>query len=288
MPSKKPSGLGRGLDALFSAPSLRDDVLEVRQNGAREIALHKITPSPNQPRSKFDQEKIEQLAFSIKEHGVLQPIVISENSAGHYSIIAGERRYRASVLAGLTSIPAVVRSVSDNQKLEIALVENVQREDLNPIELALGFKRLHDDFSMSYDDIGKRIGKAHSTVQNIVRLLGLPAPQQQALVGGTISEGHARSLLGLSHKPDAQLALFSHIVNKHWSVRQAELFVKVHKDESITQVERIKKMSLETAETKTLGKRLKTKVTIHRSAHGGRIALAFKDEDDLERLLNLL
>lgn len=276
-------GLGRGLDALFPSGFPTTDVLNSRSEGVKEISLELIKAHSNQPRKVFDDEKIEQLTYSIKEHGVLQPIVLIEQS-GSYQIVAGERRYRAAKKAGLKTIPAVVRTASELQQLEIALVENIQREDLDPIEQALSIKRLHDDFSQGYDQIAKRLGKAETTLSNLVRLLGLPAPYQQALQDKNISEGHARCLLALSRDQPAQETLYKNILDRKWSVRRAELFVKAHKEGATAKAKQTIQRS-ETPATKRLSKKIGAPVTIQRTAKGGKIVIAFKGDDELEKIL---
>jgi len=287
--TKRLSGLGRGLDALFPSNFETADVLrDASTDGVFEVDVTSIVAMKNQPRSVFDLEKIEQLAYSIKEHGVLQPLVLVQRAPGSYEIVAGERRFRAAKKAGLSKVPAVLRTVTDLQQLEIALVENIQREDLSPIDQAVSIKRLHDDFSQSYDQIAKKLGKAHSTVQNIVRLLGLPAPLQAALKDGGISEGHARSLLALTDEPDIQNILFQHIVRSHWSVRKAELFVKSHKESGGQHAVRAIKMQDQNDATKQLESKFNRAVRIQRTAKGGKLTIAFKDDNDLERLLKEL
>jgi ParB family chromosome partitioning protein len=286
--TKKPSGLGRGLDALFPTDFSKESVLRDIKQGVQEVNLDLITPKKGQPRTVFDDEKIEQLSYSMKTHGVLQPIVLVETARDAYTIIAGERRFRAAKKAGLKTIPAVVRTATELQQLEIALVENIQREDLNPIEQAISVARLHDEFGQSYESIAKRLGKAHTTVVNTVRLLGLPAPYQQALSDGAMGEGHARALLALSHAGQAQAQLFKHIINDHWSVRKAELFVQAHKSEAPSTRKTAKLMKTESKETKLLEKKLMTPVRIQRTAKGGKLTIAFKDEEDLNRLLGIL
>jgi ParB family chromosome partitioning protein len=276
-------GLGRGLDALFPSGFPTTDVLNSRSEGVKEISLELIKAHSNQPRKVFDDEKIEQLTYSIKEHGVLQPIVLIEQS-GSYQIVAGERRYRAAKKAGLKTIPAVVRTASELQQLEIALVENIQREDLDPIEQALSIKRLHDDFSQGYDQIAKRLGKAETTLSNLVRLLGLPAPYQQALQDKNISEGHARCLLALSRDQPAQETLYKNILDRKWSVRRAELFVKAHKEGATAKAKQTIQRS-ETPATKRLSKKIGAPVTIQRTAKGGKIVIAFKGDDELAKIL---
>jgi ParB family chromosome partitioning protein len=287
--AKKLSGLGRGLDALFPTDFETADIIRgASADGVYEVDIASIKVMKNQPRTVFDAEKIEQLMYSIKEHGVLQPLVLVERSTGSYEIVAGERRFRAAKKAGLSKVPAIVRTVTDLQQLEIALVENIQREDLSPIDQAVSIKRLHEDFSQSYEKIALKLGKAHSTIQNLVRLLGLPAPLQQALKDGSISEGHARSLLALNSEPDVQNVLFQHIVRSHWSVRKAELFVKSHKESEGKQAVRALKMQDQNKGTKLLESKYKRPVRIQRTAKGGKLTIAFKDDADLEKLLGQL
>lgn len=286
--AKKMSGLGRGLDALFPADFAKADVFRGSADASQlEIDVKLITPMKDQPRTVFDNEKIEQLAYSIKEHGVLQPLILVERSVGRYEIVAGERRFRAAKKAGLKKIPAVVRTVSDLQQLEIALVENIQREDLGPIDQASSIKRLHEDFSLDYKLIAKKLGKAHSTIINIVRLLGLPAPLQQALRDGRISEGHARSLLALTSQPEAQNLLFRHILDNSWTVRKAELFVQSHKESGGKSKERTIKMKDQNSITKQIEAKLSRTIRIQRSARGGKLTISFSDDKDLEELLKI-
>jgi ParB family transcriptional regulator, chromosome partitioning protein len=289
MIEKKTRGLGKGLDALFPSASLKDDVLEVRPNGIREVELQKISANKNQPRRKFDVHKIEELAFSIKEHGVLQPIVLRETSdRSSYVIIAGERRFRAAKKAGMKTIPAIVRTASELQQLEMALVENIQREDLDPIDQALSIRRLHDEFSQEYSAIAQRLGKAETTVVNLVRLLRLPAPYQAALQDGKMTEGHARALLSVEKSTEAQSILFQHIINDHWSVRKAELYAVAHKNGMVSEQSSRRHLLEETKETKRLSKRLAAEVRIKRKAKGGHISIHFKDDNELHRLLSEL
>jgi ParB family transcriptional regulator, chromosome partitioning protein len=287
--AKRLSGLGRGLDALFPSDLRPEEIVNgAKIQGVSEIDVAHIKPMKSQPRTLFDEEKIEQLSYSIKEHGVLQPIVLVERSGGHYEIIAGERRFRAASLAGLKTIPAVVRSVSDLQQLEMALVENIQREDLGSIDQAVSIRRLHEDFSQSYEVIAKKLGKAESTVVNLARLLNLPQDLQNALTAGLISEGHARSLLALNDEPEVQKKLYGLITIEHWSVRRAELFVKTHKESAGKVKLQSKKMQEQNDTTKALEKRWGRQVRIQRTAKGGKLTIAFKGDDDLESLLKSL
>ena len=284
--AKRLSGLGRGLDALFPSDLKPDEIVNgAKIQGVSEVAITSIKPMKSQPRTLFDEEKIEQLSYSIKEHGVLQPIVLVERSTGQYEIIAGERRYRAATLAGLKTIPAVVRSVTDLQQLEMALVENIQREDLGSIDQAVSIRRLHEDFSQSYESIARKLGKAESTVVNLARLLNLPEYLQDALTGSEISEGHARSLLALNDEPEVQKRLYALIVGEHWSVRRAELFVKTHKESAGLVRLQTKKMQDQNDTTRLLEKRWGRQVRIQRTAKGGKLTIAFKSDEDLAGLL---
>ncbi len=281
--------LGRGLDSLIPQDFDRSLLLETGEK-IQTLELDKITPHRGQPRTTFDKDYLAELASSIKQYGVLQPIIVRPPDAQHktYVIVAGERRWRASQLAGLKTIPAIVRSLQDLEHLELALVENVQRVDLSPLEQAVSIERLHQQFSLSYDSIAKKLAKANSTVTNIVRLLQLPEAARRALEERDISEGHARSILSLKGNADKQQELLDSIVRNGWSVRQAERFVTSIKagvaDTGAAQA----RVATETPVTKALSKRLKAPVHIRRTAKGGRLELEFTSDDELERLLKLL
>lgn len=286
MSTAKKSGLGKGFDALipqdFDKSLLFDD-----QERVQKIALKDLTPNPNQPRQHFDKEALEQLADSIKTYGVLQPLVVTPQNGG-YAIIAGERRWRASQLAGLEKVPAIVRTTQELEQLEIAIVENVQRVDLSPLEQAVSIERLHQQFNMTYEAVAKRLGKATSTVNNIVRLLQLPEAARQALSEKKITEGHARAILALKDLPEKQAELLNAIIKKDWSVRQAERFVvsvkEGYKDKKATKA----RMQTETPATKKLSKRLGAPVHIRRMAKGGKLEIAFKSDEELEKVLDAL
>lgn len=285
--STKKMGLGRGFDALipqdFDKSILADDTERVQK-----IPVEELAPNPNQPRQYFDKQMLEQLAESIKNYGVLQPLVVTPASKGKYAIIAGERRWRASQLAGLKKVPAIVRTTKELEQLEIALVENVQRVDLSPLEQAVSIERLHQQFSMKYDAIAQRLGKASSTVNNIVRLLQLPEAARKALEKREISEGHARAILALKDLPEKQAELLAAIKRHEWTVRQAERFVvSVKEGYKETQATR-QRMSAETPATKSLAKRISAPVRIHRMAKGGRLEIGFKSDEELERVLQQL
>lgn len=284
--SVKKMGLGRGFDTLipqdFDKSLLADDYERVQK-----IAVEELSPNPHQPRQHFDKQMLEQLAESIKNYGILQPLVVTPVGNG-YAIIAGERRWRASQLAGLKKVPAIVRTTKELEQLEIALVENVQRVDLSPLEQAVSIERLHQQFSMKYDAIAKRLGKASSTVHNIVRLLQLPELAREALEKREISEGHARAILALKDLPEKQFELLNAIKRHGWTVRQAERFV-VSVKEGYKETEAThKRMSTETPATKSLAKRLQAPVHIRRLAKGGKLEITFKSDEELKRVLQQL
>lgn len=280
-------GLGRGFDALLPQ-NFDSSILLTDEDRIQKIEVSKIAPNANQPRTHFDEEALAQLADSIKRYGILQPLVVRPLADGGYELVAGERRWRASRMAGLEKVPVIVRSTKELEQLEIALIENVQRVDLSPLEQAISIERLHQQFNMHYDAIAKRLGKAASTVNNIVRLLQLPVSAIEALKTRQITEGHARAILALKGAPDKQEDLLQHIITGGWNVRQAERYVTSHKA-GIQEKKAVKaRVDTETRETKALGKRLKTTVQIRRTARGGKLELKFASDEDLERLLSLL
>lgn len=279
-------GLGRGLDAIFGGVDMsrvglpREEIIQ--------IELAQIVSNPEQPRRNFDETSLKELAASIKEFGILQPLVVTRLEQNKYSIIAGERRWRASKIAGTKTVPAIVRSATDLEKLELALIENVQREDLSPLEQAASVQRLHDQFSMSYEAISSKLGKAYSTIANLVRLLGLPKNIQEALNESKISEGHARTLLGLQSDTANQQALLNLILTKHLSVRQAEQYVIASREKKPTKAKSLQRTTSETAETKQLSKRFGVKVEVAYMANGGKITLRFTSDEEYRALINRL
>ncbi len=277
--------LGRGLESLL--PTDFDKSILSNDERIQKLLIADISANPNQPRKQFDQSALNELADSIREHGVLQPIIVSPHGKG-FEIIAGERRWRASQIAGLKTIPAVVREKAELQRLEIALIENVQRVDLSPLEQAVSIHHLHEQFNLSYQQIAKKLGKAAPTVNNIVRLLQLPDNARKALQTGHITEGHARAILALKHQPELQNRLLELIQGQAWSVRQAEQFVTAHK-EGIKPSNAVKQRAVkETAETKKLSTKLNKKVTIHHTAKGGKLEIHFKNDEDLKSLYKKL
>lgn len=279
----KQTGLGRGFGSLipqnFDAGLLVDESERVQK-----LAVELLVPNPDQPRSIFDEQALKELAESIKRYGVVQPLVASPDG-NTYRIIAGERRWRASQIAGLKTVPVLVRTSKELEQLEIALVENVQRVDLSPLEQAVSIERLHQQFNLTYQVIAQRLGKAETTVNNIVRLLQLPEDARKALISREISEGHARQILALKNMPEKQTELLKLIIQNGWSVRQSERFVGSIKDGFKESQATVARMQPETPETKRLGQRYGTTVRIHRTAKGGRVEIAFASDEQLNQLL---
>jgi ParB family chromosome partitioning protein len=252
-----------------------------------KLALDIVVPRDDQPRSYFDEEALEQLAQSIREQGILQPIVVKQVEQNLYSIIAGERRWRAAKIAGLTEVPVIIRDADGHQQLELALLENVQRSDLSPLETAAAIQRLNSDYNQSFADIAKRLGKAQATVSNILRLLNLPPKMQESLQVGTISEGHGRALLVLQNEPEKQNKLFTEIVTKGLSVRQAEALAKQLKAGEQQKAAKEKPVTIHQAEkklTKYLGVK-KAKVTQSKNG-AGKLTISFASNVELTQILD--
>lgn len=289
----KKRAMGRGLGAILSAESKA--VQSATDAGAKdlvgnivEIPIEDIYPNANQPRTHFDEKALQELAESIKVLGIIQPITVRKNGA-KFEIISGERRYRASKMAGLKEIPAYVRLVNDQELLEMALVENIQREDLDAIEVALTYQRLLEEIGLTQEALSQRVGKERSTITNSIRLLKLSPDVQQAIRNGDISAGHGRAILSLEN-PEHQQVLFEQIVNNRLSVRQAEeaaKHFKSPKEISISKEPKTLPNNLRRAE-KTLTDALALKVEIKSSAKGdkGKIVLNFDNEEELEKILS--
>jgi ParB family chromosome partitioning protein len=285
--SKK--GLGRGFDSLVPQGTSIDIVTTAKSDKIHHLAIDVVRPKTDQPRQNFDEQLLDQLAQSIKEQGILQPIVVTEVEHNMYSIVAGERRWRAAQLAGLLQVPAIVKQVDELQHLELALVENVQRSDLNAIETAKTIERLHTDFQQSYEDIAKRLGKGYTTVVNAVRLLQLPEPMQTAIMRGDISEGHGRALLSLQKYPHAQEVLFAAITKKKLSVRQAEALAANAKAEAERQKKASdKKIAKPTELAKKISTHIGMPVTIPKSKTKGKVTITYSSEEEFNRLVNYL
>ena len=287
MSTVKKSGLGRGFDSLIPQ-NFDKSLLFEEQERIQKLPIELLSANPDQPRQTFDKQALEQLADSIKQYGVLQPLVVTAQSDDTYIIIAGERRWRASQLAGLKKVPAVIRTAKELERLEMAIVENVQRVDLSPLEQAVSIERLHQQFNMTYETIAKRLGKAASTVNNIVRLLQLPEEARKALGDKKITEGHARAILALKDITEKQLELLHAILKHDWSVRQAERFVVSVKEGFSEKKATRQRMQTETPATKKLSKRLSVPVHIRRTAKGGKLEIGFKSDDELQKVLDIL
>lgn len=285
--SAKISSLGRGFDALL--PQDFDKALLLSADDrVQQVPVGKLKPNPHQPRRHFDEEALAELASSIKQHGVIQPLIVTPGSSGTYYIVAGERRWRAVQLAGKDTVPVIVRSTKELERLEIALIENVQRVDLSPLEQAVSIERLHEQFNIAYDDIGKRLGKARSTVHNTVRLLQLPSAAKEALAEKRITEGHARAILALEGQADKQTYLLNAIQKHGWSVRQAERYVTSLK-EGVTEETAVRqRVETETPLTKELSTKLNTPVHIRRMAKGGRLEITFRSDSELAQIAKRL
>ncbi len=278
-------GLGRGFESLLPADYAKTNLLLSPEDRIEQVDVTTIEANPDQPRHHFDDAALKELAASIKQFGIIQPIVVSPAKAGMYTLIAGERRWRAAQIAKLTHVPAIVRTGKQLERLEVSLLENVQRVDLSPLEQALSIERWHQQFSVSYDVIAKRLSKASSTINNIVRLLQLPDSARQALESKAITEGHARAILSLKDHPQQQTHLLEAILANGWSVRQAERYVSGVKAGASDKDQAKERVATETPATKALSKRIGTPVTIKRTAKGGKLELAFKSDDELDKLL---
>jgi ParB family chromosome partitioning protein len=277
--SKKP-GLGKGLDGLIPSEVIEQQVGSSRQS-VSQIPLDKIKANPYQPRTDFDQDSIKQLAKSLDEHGLLQPVVAIRDGES-YQLIAGERRVRAARELQWRTIASIIRSEHEQSQLELALIENIQRDDLNPMEVARAYVRLAEEFNIDISEVANRAGKAESTVRNTIRLLNLPEEASQALRKGKLSEGHARQILALDDKHD-QEKLLKLIVKNGWSVRQAEGYVRSLKkgEQSKTAA---KHATAETPLTKQIAKRLDTNVKIQNTAKGGRLVIEYNSDQQLEKI----
>ena len=287
---KKFNALGRGLDALISTEAVRTS----GSSTINEIALDQIEPNPNQPRREFDPQALQELATSIREIGIIQPITLRQVAENRFQIIAGERRWRASQLAGLKTIPAYIRTIKDESVMEMALVENIQREDLNPIEIALAYEHLLETPGMTQEKVSERVGKSRVAITNYLRLLKLPAQVQMALQKKEIDMGHARALLGLDD-PHLQLKLFNEIVKNQYSVRKVEEMVKLlnNGDDIQSGKRKIQARSQLSEEMTQMRKRLggyfKAKVLVSCSPKGkGKISIPFENEEDMKRIVAIM
>ena len=275
------SGLGKGLDALIPGGSL------AREGGAVQIPIDAIVRNPRQPRQSFKENELEELAASIREHGIIQPLIVSPGQGGTYTLIAGDRRWQAGRRAGLNTVPVVIRVASDQQLLELALIENVQRADLNAIEEAEAFQHLAKEFGLSHEAIASRVGKSRVAVTNTIRLLEASSAVKQALVDARISEGHARALLALG-SARAQENLLQRVVNLDLSVRQTELLARKlsgHKPAA-------KKKAARNADASSIERKLSanlgTKVSLKHGKKGGSLTIYYYSNEELDSILEKL
>lgn len=290
--SSNKHGLGRSFESLIPSQIVSDALdptflTDEKLSNLKEVKTEQISPDNDQPRESFDEKALQGLADSIKTHGILQPLVVTEVTPNTYKIIAGERRWRAAKIVGLKNIPVLVRSMSAQHTIEVALIENVQRKNLKSLELATAYLKLHDQFNMTYQQIGERVGKTFSSVNNVVRLLTLCDEAKQALQDGRLSEGHARTLLWMADKT-GQAKIMNRMVTEKWSVRKAEAYMaNLRKAENHrNQPKRDKKVIVkETASTKKLSTRLKTNVYLQSKTRGGRLVIEYKNQAELDRLI---
>ncbi len=274
-------GLGKGLDALIPG-----DIGPIQdEGGVMQVPIEEITPNPRQPRAEIDPDQLKELADSIAEHGVLQPLLVTISPSGTgYQLIIGERRLQAAEQAGLETVPVIVRQVSEQQQLVLALIENLQRTDLNPLEAAEGYNQLIEEFSLSHESVASQVGKSRTTITNTLRLLKLAKPIQQALREGKISEGHARAILGLS-KAQAQSAALQTILKEDLNVRQTEELVRRLSGERRSSRSRPKKSADLSDIEEKLRQALGTRVTLSTSARGGRIVIHYYSDEELNALV---
>lgn len=297
MASKSSKGLGKGLDSLIprntesEAKAQKEEAEQKEGAGAKEMVVRitMVEPNRNQPRKSFDEDSLQELSDSIKQVGLIQPILVQDRK-DHYEIIAGERRWRAAKMAGLKEIPVIIRNYSEQEIMEISLIENIQREDLNPIEEALAYKRLLEEFNLKQDEVAERVSKSRAAVTNSIRLLKLSDKVQQMVIDDMISTGHARALLAVEN-PEEQYNLAQKIFDEKLSVRDVEKLVKnLHKPEKTK-----KKMDDKTMQAiyqdieDKLKQKLSTKVTVTPKGEGsGKIEIEFYNHEDLDRLLEII
>jgi ParB family chromosome partitioning protein len=279
--SKQRRGLGKGLEALIP-------VAQEPASGLTEIPVSAITPNPMQPRTALDPESLAELAASIREHGLLQPLIVTQQGPERYQIVAGERRWQAARMAGLPTVPVIIKEATPQETLELALVENIQRADLNPLEEASAFSQLVEEFGLTQEQVAERVGKSRVAITNTLRLLRLPAEVKQALADGTIREGHARALLALPHSP-AQVAALRTVVGRALSVRQTEELVRRLLADApprrLRQPVDAETQALEEEFRDTLG----TRVSLFRNRKGqGRLVIHFYSEEELQTIYDVI
>lgn len=278
----KKTGLGKGLDALFSTPVIEENINN-QEELVRKLKINEIEPNKEQARKLFDEEAIEDLASSIKEYGVIQPIIVSKKN-NYYEIIAGERRWRASKKAGLSEIPAIVRDDNDQRNKEISLIENIQREDLNPIEKARGIKQLMDEYNLTQQKVAEKLGKSRSSIANTVRILNLDERVINLALEGKLTEGHCKSLMSIDD-PERQYKMAQYIIESGDSVREAEKKMKVRKKAS---KKNDKYIPIYRDIENTFQGFFGTKVKLDAGERKGKIIIQYSSNDELERILGLI
>ena len=280
-------GLGKGLNALIPGDEEETQTsLSSSSQGIIHVPIEKINPNPQQPRTNLDEEALGELAASINEHGIIQPLIVSDDSGTDtYTLIAGERRWRAAKIAGLSMVPVITRSVSDQGQLELALIENLQRTDLTPLEMADAYRQLAENFSLTHEQIAQHVGKSRTSVTNTLRLLNLPDQVQKSLAEGLISEGHARAILGLLTN-QAQRAALSTVLNLGLNVRQTEALVKKMSGERPP----VKPKREPSPEARALENRLRnffgTKVNLNEGKNGGNLVIYYYSDEELNTILD--
>ena len=290
--STQKKALGRGLGALIPSRPVQEApppppaaAAAPAGNGMLSVPIEQISPNPYQPRKTFNDASIEELSRSVREHGIIQPLVVTRTGDNKYRLIAGERRFRAAQKAGLQEVPVVVKeTMADGDVLQVALIENIQREDLNPIEEAYAYHQLHEEFALTQEEISKRVGKERSTVANFLRLLKLPDAVKKLLASGQLSMGHARAILAVD-SPKKQEQLAERVVKRNLNVRQTEMLAAESSPKATEQPEKEKDIFTRDAEEKLM-RTLRSKVEIDRKRRGGVIHIRFGSEDELIRLVD--
>lgn len=285
----KKFGLGKGLGALIP----EEDNKEKLNNGALTIPLNMIKNNADQPRKHFDNERIAELAESIKHHGIIQPLIVTKED-GKYTLVAGERRWRAAKMIGLKDVPAIVMNLTDKQILEISLIENIQRQDLNPIEEAVAYKKLLTDFDLTQEELSKRIGKSRVAITNTIRLINLDSRVQQYLIDSVITEGHGRALLGIEDK-DVQCIIAQRVIDERLSVRELEKLIKsLEKKQTVTTTRVLFSQADVNPYYKDLQNRLqdyfgtKVKLNMNPTNDKGKLEIEYYSEEDLQRILEII
>ena len=284
--TNKKSALGKGLGALIPEGAEDEKIIKSDKEQTNEVDINSITPNEKQPRKNFDEEKLMQLAKSIKENGLIQPILVTKEN-DFYTIVAGERRWRAAKLAGLKKIPIICKKLTEKEVMELSLIENLQREDLNPIEEALAYKRLADEFKLTQEEISNKVGKSRPVITNSLRLLNLDERVKNYLIDGTISEGHGRVLAGIEKK-EIQYEIAKRIIDEGLNVRQTEKITqKAPQKRETDKNEKEKNIYIKDIENK-FKNLLGTKVTISNGRKKGKIEIEYYSEDDLQRIIDIL